>query len=791
MQNTLNNITILKSSPYEIDFEQNNRVLIVGEFGPDWEKEISQLATEYDLNITYTHTAKEAFSDVKKHGEFSVIVFQNTIPDISPKDFFVALRKEFPNTYLVILTEIDYADTARSYFKTDSNAACIIKPIMTENFCMMIKKLANKFNLIKKESLTIAALKEKEVDMEILSTITKTIVSSLNFDKIISSVLDEIINKLPIKQCAYIDISQDGTMRIKDSRGISGELLKRFPHSNIKDFSLSETLYSERREIYVEDVKVHPNKSFQNMSKFGKIKSIALFPVVLDEKVVGILSAYAEEEEGNTQITPRVFSILRKLSELLAISLRNASKYKTVADFNKELLSELKKTSELGNKICSTLDINELLQLSVHGIDELIPCEAQTLLIINEETGSLDINYGIGGGINEYLKSFNANQFSLVTFVLNQNKALVLNKFKINEQLPENLESQEIIKKSVPQVADFLLIPVVSKSKTVGLIISMDRKDKQPFDETDLEHVSIVASQIGIAVENAKLTEEKNKRLLSTSNKLEQTQAQLFQSEKMAALGQLAGGVAHEINNPLGGVVTNLEHILNLDSFTESHYKHIMKICESEIKDKERLSEIDKILQNIMKNEEKKNRWLQTASKGGIRCKSIVQNLLIFSRQSKASDFDFIDINECIETTIHLVDYQFQIMNLKIERSYGNNLSEVYGNRGELSQVFLNLLLNSSQATKGQQGSISIKTYMDGTDKNYALVEIKDCGCGIPEDIKDRIFEPFFTTKKIGEGTGLGLSIVHQIVEKHAGMVSFESSLGEGTAFYIKLPCKK
>ena len=513
----------------------------------------------------------------------------------------------------------------------------MIKPIMTENFCMMVKKLANKFNLIKKEFLTISALKEKEIDMEILSIITKSIVSSLNFDKIISSVLDEIISKLSLSKCAYIHISGNGSMEIKESRGISKEILKRFPHTNIKDFLFSDTLVDKHQEIYVENLKTHSNHVFQNMANLGRIKSFAMFPVVLDEKVVGILSTYAGEDE-NSQITPRIFGILRRLSELLAISLRNASRYKTVADFNKELLSELKKTSVLGNKICSTLDINELLQLSVHGIDELMPSEAQTLLIINEETGSLDITYGIGGGINEYLKSFHANKFSLVNFVLRQNEALILNKFKIEEQLPEDPLSQEILKNSIPQVADFLLVPVVAKSKTAGLIISMNRKDKQPFDETDLEHVSIIASQIGIAVENTRLTEEKNKRLLTTSNKLEQTQAQLFQSEKMVALGQLAGGVAHEINNPLGGVVTNLEHILNLESFSENHYKHIIKICESEIKDKERLCEIDKILHNILKNEEKKNRWIQTASKGGIRCKNIVQNLLIFSRQSKASD---------------------------------------------------------------------------------------------------------------------------------------------------------
>ena len=242
MEKVSDKITAAGSSPYEIDFEQNNRVLIVGEFEPGWRNEISRLAKEYDLSITYADTSKDAFSEIKKQGEFSVIVFQNILSGISPKDFFHTLRKGFQETYLVMLTDIDYADTARSYFKTDSYAACIIKPIMAENFCMMIKKLANKFNLIKKDALTVKKLKEKEVDMEILSIITKTIVSSLKFDKIISSVLDEITSKLPINKCGYIAINRDGKMTVKDSRGISGELLSRFPHQNIEEIPLSDIL---------------------------------------------------------------------------------------------------------------------------------------------------------------------------------------------------------------------------------------------------------------------------------------------------------------------------------------------------------------------------------------------------------------------------------------------------------------------------------------------------------------------------------------------------------------------
>jgi len=128
-------------------------------------------------------------------------------------------------------------------------------------------------------------------------------------------------------------------------------------------------------------------------------------------------------------------------------------------------------------------------------------------------------------------------------------------------------------------------------------------------------------------------------------------------------------------------------------------------------------------------------------------------------------------------------------MNVKVKREYDNTIKNVYGNKGELSQVFLNILLNASQAMKGKTGTITVRTGMDGED--YVVVEFADTGCGVPDEIKDRIFEPFFTTKKVGEGTGLGLSIAHQIVEKHAGTVTFESRVDEGTKFFLRLPCSK
>jgi PAS domain S-box-containing protein len=231
---------------------------------------------------------------------------------------------------------------------------------------------------------------------------------------------------------------------------------------------------------------------------------------------------------------------------------------------------------------------------------------------------------------------------------------------------------------------------------------------------------------------------------------LEETQRQLLQAEKIASLGRLAAGVAHEINNPLAGVLIYADILLK------------------ELKDDEQLR---KDLEEIIS---------QT-----LRCKQIVARLLEFSRQSLDERVLF-DVNEIIGHCVALLQHQSLFHNVEIIQDLASDLPQILGNPGELEQVFTNLIFNSTDAMEGK-GRITISTIADWQAKQVILT-FTDTGPGISPEVKEKIFEPFFTTKPIGVGTGLGLSIVYGVIHRHGGSIEVGSSSGPGATFIIRVP---
>jgi len=232
--------------------------------------------------------------------------------------------------------------------------------------------------------------------------------------------------------------------------------------------------------------------------------------------------------------------------------------------------------------------------------------------------------------------------------------------------------------------------------------------------------------------------------------KLEETQNQLLQAEKIASLGQLAAGVAHEINNPLAGILIYAELLQRDMEAKAAGRQHIEEIIN------------------------------QT-----IRCKQIVTRLLEFSRQSLGQK-TLLSINEIISRCVKLMDQQLLFQNIQIKLSLDPQLPQIFGDPGELQQVFTNLLLNAADAMN-RLGRITI-TSCAAPKRDGVIITFADTGSGIPAELRDKIFEPFFTTKPLGKGTGLGLSIVYGVIQRHGGTIEVESPHGGGTEFIIRLP---
>ena len=299
-----------------------------------------------------------------------------------------------------------------------------------------------------------------------------------------------------------------------------------------------------------------------------------------------------------------------------------------------------------------------------------------------------------------------------------------------------------------------LSCPLRAKDKVVGVLVLADKISGDAFLSSEQKLMSSLASIAAYVIENAEMyqaLEESYKTLKSTQNLL-------IQTEKLATVGQISAGVAHEINNPLTAIIGYSQLILM-----------------------------------TMPKEDRNRKRLEIMEQEAMRCAEIASNLLSFSRQQREQKAP-LDINGCLAETLAIIEYQVTKNDINIIKEFDSSLPFIEANANQLMQVFLNLIHNASHAMP-DGGRITIRTGFDGmgssfaASHSYVIAEIADTGCGIPQKDIPHLFEPFFTTKE--KGTGLGLYISHGIIKEHNGEVLVKSSTEEGmsgTKFTVKLP---
>ncbi|HEX3047803.1 MAG TPA: ATP-binding protein [Bacillota bacterium] len=323
-----------------------------------------------------------------------------------------------------------------------------------------------------------------------------------------------------------------------------------------------------------------------------------------------------------------------------------------------------------------------------------------------------------------------------------------LTPFKLTEGLVKDYQFTYLTKKHEIIPVSFSCSVLRDKeNKLIGIVgIARDMREMLRLQERERE----------LSVEEARTEalQERAQELQEAYDRLKTTQAQLIQSDKLAVVGQLAGGVAHEINNPIGVIL----------GFAQSIAK--------------RIPEDDPLYMP-----------LKSIEREAIRCKNLVGNLLTFSRSGKTPT-EMIDISQTLNETLSLIEAQTKVKNIEIIRMYEPGLPQITVNKNQLQQVIINLCNNAIDAIDSigdmpENGKITI-----GAKKAEAeiVIEISDTGSGMTEELKKHIFEPFFTTKEVGKGTGLGLSLCYEIIRKHQGIIEVESEAGNGSTFRIKLP---
>ncbi len=299
--------------------------------------------------------------------------------------------------------------------------------------------------------------------------------------------------------------------------------------------------------------------------------------------------------------------------------------------------------------------------------------------------------------------------------------------------------------------------------------------------------VSIFDERLGD--QNARMAEQlrlSNNELQARANELQEAHSQVLQSDKLASIGQLAAGVAHEINNPIGFVYSNLG---TLEKYVQDIFSMITlyEQAESAIPDLEVRSSLKAARQKLDFDFLKSDlQALMAESRDGItRVKTIVQNLKDFSHVDTVDKWHMADLHKGLNSTLNIVNNELK-HKATVVKEYGD-IPEVECLSSQLNQVFMNLLVNASHAIE-ERGTITLRTGQTGEE---VWIEVADSGKGIAPEHMQKIFDPFFTTKPVGEGTGLGLSLSYGIIQKHHGRIEVQSEVGKGTTFRICLPVRQ
>lgn len=324
--------------------------------------------------------------------------------------------------------------------------------------------------------------------------------------------------------------------------------------------------------------------------------------------------------------------------------------------------------------------------------------------------------------------------------------------------------------------------------------INILKKEKEESQELVLrtlqENARIITEQNSLLESKVK---ERTSELETTNKNLKDTQSQLVNAEKMASLGQLTAGIAHEINNPINFVISNIKPLKN-------DISDIFSLLDkySDIKSAENINEKLKEINDFRKKTDSNylfteiNSLLKGIDEGAHRTAEIVRGLKTFARLDE-TDLKESDVLEGLDSTLVMLNSNIKSDKIRVIKKYDNQFPKIECLAGQINQVFMNILNNAIQAMSEikdlqKEKTLTIKAY---TKNNNAIIRIMDNGPGISDKIKNKIFDPFFTTKAVGSGTGLGLSIAYNIIKEHKGEITVESEEGKGTEFIISLPIPK
>lgn len=509
-----------------------------------------------------------------------------------------------------------------------------------------------------------------------------------------------------------------------------------------------------------------------------QVRANVVAPLLEEGKLWGLLCIHQCSNPRNWQSSEVEF--ISQIAEQLSIALKQDLYLKQVqtqavqlaeANEREKAIERQKLLSATIDKIRQSLDIKTIFKTTTQAVRELLEVERVAIYRFN----------------SDWRGKFVADSFK------DDWKPVINTKPIVQPTISDDDDDDNL-----PRNETF--VPISQGEKLWGLLVAYQNSQPRYWKDEEVNLLAQVGTQLGIAIQQAELLEKTKTqatKLAQALQELKQTQAQLIQGEKMAGLGQLIAGVAHEINNPVSFIFGNLTYVTqyaeDLLKIVNIYQKNSSDL-PADAQDKIEEIDLDFIISDLPKT-------LQSMKIGAERISEIVLSLRNFSRKDEA-DSKAVNIHEGLDSTLLILGNRLkpngEYPGIEIIKKY-NELPLVECFPAQLNQVFMNILSNSIDALEqkfsaSQTTSSQVNLNIDITTevvKDKVIIKIADNGLGMPEEVKDNIFNPFFTTKDVGKGTGLGLPICYQIiVEKHHGQIRCSSEVGQGTEFMIELPVK-